>query len=92
MRSEDCTYLLKMGRLFQQYIVDMFVKLENTKLDFYRNNRKAIRATLYQGLLDSVNQGETCAGNVGHRVILPPSFVGGPRDMKRRFLNTLALV
>ncbi|XP_074296943.1 uncharacterized protein LOC141627609 [Silene latifolia] len=30
--------------------------------------------------------------NVGTRVILPPTFLGGPRDMKKRYLNSMALV
>ncbi|XP_021721983.1 uncharacterized protein LOC110689507 [Chenopodium quinoa] len=36
--------------------------------------------------------GETVAHNVGRRVILPPTFIGGPRDMKKRYLNAMALV
>ncbi|XP_021741311.1 uncharacterized protein LOC110707591 [Chenopodium quinoa] len=32
--------------------VDMYVKLENTRLDFFRRNQVAIRADLYQGLVD----------------------------------------
>ena len=92
MRPSDYSYLLRMGRLFQQYIVDMYVKVENTRLDFFKNNQKTIRAELYQGILDSITEGETSAAKVGCRVILPPSFVGGPRDMKRRFLNALTLV
>ena len=81
-----------MGRLFQQYIVDIYVKLENTRLDFYRKKQKEIRAELYQGILDSLHHRETVGKDIGHRVILPPSFVGGPRDMKRRFLNAISLV
>ncbi|XP_021775482.1 uncharacterized protein LOC110739322 [Chenopodium quinoa] len=36
-------YLLRASQLFQQYIVDMYVKLENTRLDFFRRNQAAIR-------------------------------------------------
>ncbi|XP_074304673.1 uncharacterized protein LOC141639446 [Silene latifolia] len=84
--------LLRAGRCLQQYVVDMYVKLENTRLDFFRNNQDTIRAELYQGLIDTVEAGENCAANVGHRVILPPTFIGGPRDMKKRYLNAMALV
>lgn len=42
---------------------------------------------MYQGIVDTFDGGETSASNVGQRVILPPSFLGGPRDMKRRYLN-----
>ncbi|XP_021776455.1 uncharacterized protein LOC110740285 [Chenopodium quinoa] len=36
--------LLRGGKCFQQYIVDMYVKVENTRLDFFRNNQDSIRA------------------------------------------------
>lgn len=85
-------FLLDTERAFQQFTVDMYVKLENSRLDFYRNNQGTIRADLYQGVIDTAETGEDCASNVGHRVILPPSFIGGPRDMRRRYLNAMALV
>ncbi|KAH9622274.1 hypothetical protein KSS87_001374, partial [Heliosperma pusillum] len=84
--------LLRAGRCLQQYIVDMYVKVENTRLDFFRRNQETIRADLYQGILDTVGAGETSAINVGRRLILPPTFIGGPRDMKKRYLNAMALV
>ena len=38
------------GRLFQQWIVDMYVKIESMRLDWYSNpeHHKIIRADLYQ--------------------------------------------
>jgi len=38
------------GRLFQQWIVDMYVKIESMRLDWYSNpeHQKIIRADLYQ--------------------------------------------
>ncbi|XP_021744629.1 uncharacterized protein LOC110710611 [Chenopodium quinoa] len=84
--------LLKAGRCFQQYIVDMYVKVENTRLNFFRRNQQTIRADLYQGILDTIDCGENCAANVERRVILPPTFIGGPRDLKKRYLNAMSLV
>ncbi|XP_074293244.1 uncharacterized protein LOC141620214 [Silene latifolia] len=70
----------------------MYVKLENTRLEFIRNNQDTIRAELYKGLLDIIEAGESSAANVGRRVVLPANYIGGPRDMKRRYLNSMALV
>ncbi|XP_021747560.1 uncharacterized protein LOC110713417 [Chenopodium quinoa] len=70
----------------------MYVKVENTRLDFFRRNQQTIRADLYQGLLDTIDCGEECAENVGRRVILPETFMGGPRDLKKRYLNAMSLV
>ncbi|XP_074277137.1 uncharacterized protein LOC141600787 [Silene latifolia] len=84
--------VIRGGRLFQQFIVDMYVKIENTRLDFLRLNQDTIRADLYQGILDTLELGESSTCNVGKRIVLPPSFLGGPRDMRRRYLNAIALV
>lgn len=71
------------GEAISAIYSDMYVKIENTRLDYIRDHQRKIRTDLYQGLLDSVAMGEQHASNIGHRVILPPSFIGGPRDMRR---------
>ena len=42
--------LLFGGRLFQQWAIDMYIKIESIRLDGYSNpkNQKLIRAELYQ--------------------------------------------
>lgn len=80
------------GRLFQQYAVDMYIKLESTRLDFFSTQQSHIRSELYQGLVDVVCAGETRGDKIGKRIVLPGSFIGGPRDMRRRYLDAMALV
>lgn len=70
----------------------MYIKLETTRLDFHRTQQSLIRAELYQGIVDSVNIGETRGNKIGKRIVLPASFIGGPRDMRRRYLDAMALV
>ena len=41
--------LLRCGRLFHQYMVDMYVKIESNHLNFLKKNQRAIRSELYQG-------------------------------------------
>ena len=36
--------------------------------------------------------GETRGSKVGRRIILPASFIGGPRDMRKRYMDAMALV
>jgi hypothetical protein len=45
-------------RLFQQFAVDMYMKIESSRLDYIRNHQTEIRADLYQGLVDSLHAGE----------------------------------
>ncbi|KAL8128736.1 hypothetical protein V2J09_017891 [Rumex salicifolius] len=32
------------------------------------------------------------ASNIERRIILPPSFIGGPKDVKRKYFNVMMLV
>jgi hypothetical protein len=41
----------------------------------------------YQGIIDSILIGETRASKVSRRVILPASFIGGPRNMNKRYME-----
>ena len=72
----------------------MYIKIESIRLAFYLkpSNQRLIRADLYQGLVDSVVAGETRACMIGKRIVLPPTFIGGPWDMRRRYLDAMALV
>ncbi|EEE67922.1 hypothetical protein OsJ_25793 [Oryza sativa Japonica Group] len=92
MRRGIFNPILHGGRLFQQFAVDMYIKVESSRLDYVRNNQKEIRADLYQGLMDSIQAGESRASAVGKRTVLPASFVGGGRNMKRRYMDAMALV
>ncbi|RCV05919.1 hypothetical protein SETIT_1G121300v2 [Setaria italica] len=80
------------GRLFQQFAVDTYIKIESSRLDFIWNHQKEIRADLYQGLLDSIHAGQDRGDKVGKRTVLSSSFIGGPRDKMRRYLDAMALV
>ncbi|PWZ10705.1 ATP-dependent DNA helicase PIF1 [Zea mays] len=45
-------------RLFQQFAVDTYIKIESSRLDFIRKNQDRLRADLYQGLVDSMLDGD----------------------------------
>ncbi|CAH9052040.1 unnamed protein product [Cuscuta europaea] len=91
VRHKDEYIVLHSGRLFQQFIVDMYIKIETQRLDYFRTQQRDVRTECLQGLMDSISVGETKACNVGQRVILPTSFIGG-RDMRRRYMDVMALV
>ncbi|RCV06215.1 hypothetical protein SETIT_1G145500v2 [Setaria italica] len=50
--------ILHGGRLFQQFAVDTYIKIESSRLDFIWYHQKEIKADLYKGLLDSIQEGE----------------------------------
>nr|GMD04580.1 uncharacterized protein LOC109176597 [Ipomoea batatas] len=92
VRARDNSMLLHTGRLFQQFIVDIYIKVETQRLDYFRKKQQYIRSENFQGLVDSVGTGAVFGNEVGRRVILPSSFIGDPRDMRGRYMDAMSLV
>ena len=78
--DNELNHLLRGGRLFQQYVVDMAAKIESDRLNYIRMNQASLRSTTYRGLTDALNDNDDLE-NVGKRIILSSTFVGGPRYM-----------
>ncbi|GAA0145966.1 transmembrane signal receptor [Lithospermum erythrorhizon] len=61
------------------------------RLNFLQTNQKKFRREQYQEVVDSVVSGILIGGKVGKRVYLPSTFIGEPRDLRHRYLNSMAL-
>lgn len=48
-RVDEFSLIIRSKRLFHEYLVDQYAKIETSRLDFLRNNQSTIRAELYQG-------------------------------------------
>nr|XP_027101001.1 uncharacterized protein LOC113720276 [Coffea arabica] len=92
MRKKYTPGILSTGWLLQQYVIDMYIKIESQRLDYYRSRQQLIRREELQGIMDSVIAGHCQGSKIGQRVILPASFIGGPRDMRRRYVDAMTLV
>ncbi|XP_031103123.1 uncharacterized protein LOC116006774 [Ipomoea triloba] len=68
------------------------VQVETQRLDYFRKKQQLCRSENFQGLVDSVSTGAVFGNDVGRRVILPSSFIGGPRDMRGRYMDAMSLV
>ena len=80
------------GRLFQQYVVDQYAKVEGQRLNYILFNQQSIRAELYDGLADAVFGGDSEGATVGKKIVLPSSFTGGPRSMIQLYQDAMAIV
>ncbi|XP_050339716.1 uncharacterized protein LOC126766058 [Bactrocera neohumeralis] len=80
IRPQEDNYILRCGRLFHQYAVDMYVKIESERLNYLRFNQARLRSEEYIHLRDAVvNDGNV--NDIGRLTILPSSYVGSPRHM-----------
>ena len=88
--NSNCLHLS--GNLFQQYIVDMYAKIEQDRLGYVRREQSKLRVQLYKGLRDALEHNERDLRTIGRRVILPSSFIGSPRHMSQLYQDSISIV
>ena len=80
-------------RLFQQYVVDAYVKIEKDRIIYCKTHQKEIKADTYQGLHDYMERSANdINGQVGKTIILPSTFIGSPRHMQQCYQDAMAII
>jgi len=69
----------------------MYAKIETERLQYLRANQIRLRTEIYTDLQDAM-QADGNLDQIGQRVILPSSFVGGPRYMHQRKQDAMVYV
>ena len=88
--DRSTSYIHRFGRLFHQYIVDQYSKIELARLNFFRHNQDQIRADLYQNIKDADPQ--LLGHNIGKRIVLPSTYKGSPRNMQQLYQDAMAVI
>ena len=81
------------GKLFQQFIVDSYLRVEAGRIGFIRREQHRLRVDMYQGLMDHINKRVEEQGyQPGRIIILPSSFQGSPRAAQQNYQDAMAIV
>ena len=106
-RTCDFNVLIHSGRLYQQYLCEMFVKVETERLSFLRHNQSKPRASDYTHLCElladaATNKSEvqewTRRGNhknstdIDRLVVLPSAHTGSDRYMRQKMHEIIAIL
>ena len=78
------------GKLFGEILLNAYLLTESDRLAYQAKNQKQLRAETYAGVQAAVLA--TTGATVGRKVILAPSFVGGPRHYHEQYRNAMAIV
>ncbi|XP_011685465.1 PREDICTED: uncharacterized protein LOC105448515 [Wasmannia auropunctata] len=93
IRDDNFNIFIMGRRLFQQWLVDNYVKIEKDRINYCKQNQKQLRAETYQGLIDYLsNSANNSNAHIGKMVILPSTFVGSPRNMLQHYQDAMAIV
>ena len=87
-----CNNIMQGQKLMMEFVVMAFLREQNQKLRWIKDNQKQIRAETYNILRENVqSEGETGYEH-GKRVILPASYYGSVRWYRKKNLESLAIV
>ena len=75
-KRPESNLLHKAGRLFQQFVVDQYLRVEHENLLFIRHHQKELRVECYQGVVDALQEDNRV--RIGRRIVLPATFIGSP--------------
>lgn len=80
-------------RLFQQYLVDSYVKVERDRIEYCKSHQTQLRVASYNGLKNYLNNRTNTNENlrVGKTVILPSTFIGSPRYMLECYHDSMTV-
>ena len=90
-RFLDHNTILRGGRLLQQFIVDAFATVEETRLRYIRDHQTQMRTDMLKNIRDVMGKGDTNGSSIGKRVILPASFTTGPRYLFQNYQDIMAI-
>jgi hypothetical protein len=79
-------------RLYQEWVVDQYSKVEGQRLRWVRLNQTTLCADQYKGMVDAMQQDGVNSTNFGRMVVFPASFAGSPRYMNQLYQDSMAFV
>lgn len=71
--------IIKGGCMYQQFLVDAFVNVEEDWLDYIRANQGDLRSRVYKDIHEAILR--DVEGNVVGKIIVPSSLTSSPRYM-----------
>ena len=98
---QNFSLLHSSARLFQQYVVDQGVKIQNYRLNYLKNHQSSLRVESYHGVQEYLSklaikhgkQSETDERvNIGKMVILPSSFTDSTRYLHMKYQDAISMV
>jgi hypothetical protein len=85
------SHLHLFGRLYHEYIVINYAKIELGRLNYLKFNQPSLRVDKYKCVQEVLNSDQSIPANeIGKLTILPSSFTGSPRHMSQLFQDAIA--
>ena len=83
--------MLREGRLFQRFVTDCYAIIEETRLRYIRDYQRSLRTEMYKTVKDAITKEDMHGSPIGERIILPASFIPGPRYLFEKYQDAMAI-
>ncbi|XP_026421704.1 uncharacterized protein LOC113317787 [Papaver somniferum] len=89
-RKSEYSTILRGGKLFQEFLVDVWASTEQNRLDWLRFNQRKLRADHYASIIKMKEAG-IMPNQGGTPCVLPSSHIGSPRHMYEIYQDSMAI-
>ena len=87
----DQNFLFRAGKLFLQFVVDAYAKIEQNRLIYFTMNNNNFRSEVYNNFVDAITN-QMQLEDIGKSLILPHTHIGSPRNLYQRYLDAMSIV
>ncbi|XP_024007763.1 uncharacterized protein LOC112083883 [Eutrema salsugineum] len=89
-RHGESPIIMMSGRLYQQFLVDAYTMVESNRLRYIWHNQKKLRCDSFDKIEQSGERGNNDLSEQGKKVLIPASFTGSKRFMRKHYLDAMA--
>lgn len=90
-RNISSNTLIRGGCLFQQFLVDAYAIVEESRLRYIKDNKKLLRTEMYKNIRDAISGTDMTSSSIGKWIVLPASFTRRLRYMFQNYQDALAI-
>jgi hypothetical protein len=90
--TREGTRVFCLARLTEEWIVDVDGTIQGQRLAFHYENQDKYRSHTFRVVRDATVLDDVNIANMGRRVILPSSFITGPKHMHQLYQDAMGIV
>jgi len=93
-RDDNLNLMFWSGKLFQEFVVSSWIKIESNNLNYHKYNQPKLRIMTYQGLMnhtETMYTPENITQGAGRAFILPSTFSGSDRNRRQAYYDAMTI-
>ena len=72
-------------------MVEYYAIIEKTRLKYIREHQRSLQTEMYKNVRDAITREDMHDNSISNRIILPASFIPGPRYLFEKYQDAMAI-